>query len=115
MGMLSYTSKLDKLLGILYQNTIQLVSFVDINGDLISATNPFCTCLLLELNVTINMYCIVILNNVFPALKGTQFYFLFAITAAGVVLCGGPKKSSPTSSIVQITFSVWSFESVMIL
>ena len=30
------------------------------------------------------------LNNIFPALKGTQFYFLFAITAAGVVPCGGP-------------------------
>ena len=27
--------------------------------------------------------------------------FLFAITAAGVVLCGGPKKSPRTSSIVQ--------------
>ena len=36
--------------------------------------------------------------------------FLFAITAAGVVPCGGPKKSSRTSSIVQIIFSFWSFE-----
>ena len=31
--------------------------------------------------------------------------FLFAITAAGVVPCGGPKKSPHTSSIVQIIFS----------
>ena len=35
---------------------------------------------------------------------------LFAITAAGVVPCGGPKKSPRTSSIVQILFSFWSFE-----
>ena len=32
-----------------------------------------------------------------------------AITAAGVVPCGGPKKSPRTSSIVQIIFSFWSF------
>ena len=36
--------------------------------------------------------------------------FLFAITAAGVVPCGGPKKSPRTSSIVQVIFSFWSFE-----
>ena len=36
--------------------------------------------------------------------------FLFAITAAGVVPCGGPKKSPRTSSIVKILFSFWSFE-----
>ena len=36
--------------------------------------------------------------------------FLFAITAAGVVPCGGRKKSPRTSSIVQIIFSFWSFE-----
>ena len=36
--------------------------------------------------------------------------FLFAITAAGVVPFGGPKKSPRTSSIVQIIFSFWSFE-----
>ena len=36
--------------------------------------------------------------------------FLFAITAAGVVPCGGRKKSPRTSSIVQIKFSFWSFE-----
>ena len=29
---------------------------------------------------------------------------IFAITAAGVVPCGGPKKSPHTSSIVQIIF-----------
>ena len=37
-------------------------------------------------------------------------WFLFAITAAGVVPCGGPKKSPRTSSIVQVIFSFWSFE-----
>ena len=35
---------------------------------------------------------------------------LFAITAAGVVPCGGRKKSSRTSSIVQIIFLFRSFE-----
>ena len=35
---------------------------------------------------------------------------LFAITAAGVVPCGGPKKSPRTSSIVQIIFFFQSFE-----
>ena len=37
-------------------------------------------------------------------------FILFAITAAGVVPCGGPKKSSRTSPIVQIIFSFWSFQ-----
>ena len=36
------------------------------------------------------------LFNVLTALKGSQlFLFLFAINAAGVVPCGGPKKSPP--------------------
>ena len=43
------------------------------------------------------------------ALKGSLF-ILFAITAAGVVPCGGPKMSPRTSSIVQIIFSFWFFE-----
>ena len=47
--------------------------------------------------------------NVFIAFKGTNFY-LFAITAAGVVQCGDPKKFPDTSSIVQIIFYIWSFE-----
>ena len=38
-------------------------------------------------------------------------YILFAITAAGVVPFGGRKKSPRTSSIVQIIFLFWSFES----
>ena len=42
--------------------------------------------------------------------KDRKFYFLFAITAAGVVPCGGPKKSPRSSAIVQIIFYVWSFE-----
>ena len=37
-------------------------------------------------------------------------FILFANTAAGVVPCGGPKKSTRTSSIVQIIFSVRSLE-----
>ena len=37
--------------------------------------------------------------------------FLFVVTAAGVVLCGIPKKRPRTSSIVQfIYFTFWSFE-----
>ena len=50
---------------------------------------------------------ITILENMLTALKGSVL-FLFAITAAGVVPCGGPKKSPCTSSIVQIIFSFWS-------
>ena len=46
----------------------------------------------------------------FTASNGPNFYTLFAITAAGVVPCGGPKKSPRTSSIVQIIFSFRSFE-----
>ena len=42
--------------------------------------------------------------------KNLTFLFLFAITAAGVVSCGCNKKSSRTSSILQITFYFWSFE-----
>ena len=48
--------------------------------------------------------------NVFTASKGSNDYILFAITAAGVVPCGGPKKSPRTSSIVQIIFFFCSFE-----
>ena len=44
-------------------------------------------------------------------LNGTHFYILFVVTAAGVVLCGSPKKQPRTSSIVQFIFcSFWSFE-----
>ena len=42
--------------------------------------------------------------NVVTASKGSNNYILFAITVAGVVPCGGPKKSPRTSSIVQIIF-----------
>ena len=45
------------------------------------------------------------------ALKG-YVLFLFAITAAGVVPCGGPKKSPRTSSIVQIIFFFWSSQGI---
>ena len=33
-----------------------------------------------------------------------EFYILFVVTAAGVVLCGSPKKQPCTSSIVQFIF-----------
>ena len=52
---------------------------------------------------------ITFLVDMFTALKGSVL-FSFAVTAAGVVQCGGPKKSPHTSSIVQIIFSFWSFE-----
>ena len=39
-----------------------------------------------------------------------RFYILCDITAAGVVPCGGPKRSPRTSSLVQIIFFFWSFE-----
>ena len=42
--------------------------------------------------------------NVLTASKGSNNYILFAITAAGVVPCGGPKKTPRTLSIVQIIF-----------
>ena len=44
------------------------------------------------------------------AFKGTNFYILFAVTAAGVVPCSDPKMSPRTSSIVQIIYYFWSFE-----
>ena len=42
--------------------------------------------------------------NVFTASKELNLNILFAITAATVVLFGGPKKSPRTSPIVQIIF-----------
>ena len=44
------------------------------------------------------------LINVFIALKGFHFWFLFNFTAAGVVPCGGRKTSPRTSTIVQSIF-----------
>ena len=52
--------------------------------------------------------------NVFTASKGSNLYILFAITAAGVVPCGGPKKSPRTSSIVQIIFYLGPLGSIKI-
>ena len=43
-------------------------------------------------------------------LKDLSFNFYLLFTAAGVVPCGGPKKSPRTASIVQVIFSFWSFE-----
>ena len=42
--------------------------------------------------------------NVFTALKGSHFRFLFDFTAAGVVPCGGRKMSPRTSRIGQFIF-----------
>ena len=50
------------------------------------------------------------LLNVFTALKGTHFYILFVVTAAGLVPSGSPKKRLHTPSIVQFVFYFWSFE-----
>ena len=57
-----------------------------------------------------NIVHIFFILNVFTASNGPNHYILFAITAAGVVSCGGPKKSPRTSSIVQIIFLFRSFE-----
>ena len=43
-------------------------------------------------------------------LVGFDIYILFVVTAAGVVLCGSPKKQPRTSSMVQFIFFFWSFE-----
>ena len=50
--------------------------------------------------------------NMFAVLKGSQFYFLFSITAAGDVPCGDLKKSPRTSPMLQIihVFFFWSYE-----
>ena len=42
--------------------------------------------------------------NVFIALKGSHFWFLFDFTAAGVVQCGGRKTSPRASTILQFIF-----------
>ena len=49
-----------------------------------------------------NMAHLLTLNDLL--LQKDLTIILFVITAAGVVLCGGPKKSPRTSSIVQIIF-----------
>ena len=56
------------------------------------------------------MHPFLINMTMFTALKESQFYFLFAISAVGAVSCSGPKKPPHTSTIVQIIFSFWSFE-----
>ena len=52
--------------------------------------------------------------NFLNASIGSNHYILFAITAAGVVSCGGPKKFPRTSSIVQIIFYLGPLRSVKI-
>ena len=51
-----------------------------------------------------------LLMNVFIALKGSHFWFLFDFTAACVMPCGGRKMSPRTSTIVQFYILFWSFE-----
>ena len=46
----------------------------------------------------------------FSTSKGSNLYILFAITTAGVVPCGGFKRSPRISSIVQIIYLFRSFE-----
>ena len=41
------------------------------------------------------------------------YFFEFVITAAGVVPCGGPKKYTRTSSIMQLLFYFWPFETIV--
>ena len=55
-----------------------------------------------------------LLMNVFIALKGSHFWFLFDFTAAGVVPCGGRKTSPRTSTIVQFIFYFGPLRSVII-
>ena len=45
-----------------------------------------------------------------PKFCQLSFHIAIAITAAGVVSCGGRKKSPRTSSIVQIVIYFWSFQ-----
>ena len=52
--------------------------------------------------------------NIFIASKESTLYILFAISAADVVPCGGPKKYPRSSSIVQIIFYLGPLRSVMI-
>ena len=47
-------------------------------------------------------FVITVSLNVFTDSKGSNFYILFAITVAGVVSFGGPKRSTRISSIVHI-------------
>ena len=63
----------------------------------------------LKLTETTQFVCLRTLN-VFTALKGTHFYILFVVTAAGVVSCSSPKMRPRTSSIVQFIFYFWSFD-----
>ena len=54
------------------------------------------------------------LMDVFIALKGSHFWFLFEFTAAGVVQCGGRKKSPRTSTIVQFILNFDPLRSALI-
>ena len=77
--------------------------------------NKILSILLLFLNSNYVVWLIFFLMNLFIALKGTHFWFLFAFTVAGIVQCGGRKTSPRTSTIVQFIFyfgplrSAWIF------
>ena len=53
-------------------------------------------------------------DELHSAAKGSNLSILFVITAAGIVPCGGPKKTPRTSSIVQIIFYLGPLRSVKI-
>ena len=55
-----------------------------------------------------------LLMNVFIALKGSHFWFLFDFTAAGVVPCGGRKTSPRISTLVQVIFCFGPLRSAII-
>ena len=72
---------------------------------LIYALQSFkCTCEKLRKTCLYLNEHLCLLMNVFTALKGSHFWFLFDFTAAGVGPCGGRKTSPRTSSIVQFIF-----------
>ena len=61
-----------------------------------------------------DVWPIYFLTNVFVALKGSHFWFLFDFTAAGVVQCGGHKTSPCTSTVVQFIFCFCPLRSAII-
>ena len=56
------------------------------------------------------LYSLAHLHSYVFCLFFCYFLFCFIITAAGVMTCGGPKKSPRTASIVKIIFYVRSFD-----
>ena len=57
-----------------------------------------------------SVWPILFLSNVFTSTEKEHTLYFNFVTAAGVVMCGGPKKQHCTLAIVQFIFYVWSFE-----